>query len=232
VIHENKIFISVILNFFPFVNCAIDPLYDPLRSEASLKPCISFLYETSSNKSNLNILFQNVRSLHLHVEDAVCDYSVQARVNILVERALCSTDTDEAYDMTNFCLYRNDCDPQNTTWTTYGTAVYIRNDVECTVTPLDGTTTIQKWLMLFAVYLVITMYMLLGSVGIYHSKTKVVFSKLVEALEHLHRTILSEPQTPVIILWDLETNVNFMQVASELKLLWNIWSSKKVTLSW
>jgi len=54
--------------------------------------------------------------------------------------------------------------------------------------------------MLFAVYLVITMYMLLGSVGIYHSKTKVVFSKLVEALEHLHRTILSEPQTPVIIL--------------------------------
>ena len=133
-IRENKIFLSVILNFFPFVNCAIDPLYDPLRSEASLKPCISFLYETSSNKSNLNILFQNVRSLHLHVEDAVCDYSVQARVNILVERALCSTDTDEAYDMANFRLYRNDYDPQNTT-RTYGTAVYNRNDVECTCDP-------------------------------------------------------------------------------------------------
>ena len=42
-----------------------------LRSEASLKPCIPFLYETPSNENNLKILFQNVRSLHLHIEDVV-----------------------------------------------------------------------------------------------------------------------------------------------------------------
>jgi len=87
-----------------------------LRSEASLKPCIPFLYETPSNENNLKILFQNVRSLHLHIEDVACDYSVQAaHVNIFVETALYSRDIDEAYDMTNFRLYRNDCDPQNTT---------------------------------------------------------------------------------------------------------------------
>ena len=96
-----------------------------LRSEASLKPCIPFLYETPSNKSNFKILFQNVRSLHLHIEDVACDYSIQAaHVNIFVETALCSRDIDKAYDMTNFRLYRNDYDPQNTSRTTYGTAVY------------------------------------------------------------------------------------------------------------
>lgn len=31
--------------------------------------------------------------------------------------------------------WRNDYDPQSTTRTTYGTAVYIRNDVECTCDP-------------------------------------------------------------------------------------------------
>jgi len=73
--------------------------------------------------------------LHLHIEDEACDYSVQtAHVNIFVETALCSRDIDEAYDMTDFWLYRNDYDPQNTT-RTYGTAVYNRNDVECTCDP-------------------------------------------------------------------------------------------------
>jgi len=116
-----------------------------LRSEASLKPCIPFLYETSSNKSNLKILFQNVRSLHLYIEDVASDYSLQAaHVNILVERDLCSRNINETYDMANFRLYRNDYDPQNTTQTTYGTAVYIRNDLSAPVTPLDGTTTTQK----------------------------------------------------------------------------------------
>ena len=54
-------------------------------------------------------------------------------------------------------------------------------------------------------------------VGIYRSKSKVVFSKLIEALQHLHRTVLGEPQTPVIILGDL--NVNFMEVTSQQKAL-------------
>ena len=40
-----------------------------LRSEASFKPCVPFLYEISNSQSNLKILFQNVRSLHLHIQD-------------------------------------------------------------------------------------------------------------------------------------------------------------------
>ena len=145
-----------------------------LRSEASLKPCIPFLCEKPSNRSNLKILFQNVRSLHLHIEDVACDYSVQAaHVNVFVETALCSRDSDEAYDMNNFRLYRNDYDPQNNSRTPYGTAVYIRNDVECTYDPFR--------LNYNNVELTVAIINLPGCtkihvVGIYRSKSKVVSS--------------------------------------------------------
>jgi len=166
-----------------------------LRSEASLKPRISFLYEAPSNKSNFRILFLNVRSLHLHIEDVACDYSVQAaHVNVFVETASCSKDSDEAYDMTNFRLYRNDYDPQNNTRTLCGSAVYIRDDVECTCDPFRLNCNNTEMTV------VITCTNLPGCnnihvVGIYRSKSKVVFSKLIDALKRLHRTILREPQT-------------------------------------
>jgi len=188
-----------------------------LRSEASLTPCVSFLYdhESPNNKSNFKILFQNVRSLHLHIQDVACDYSVQAaHVNVFVETALCLRDSDEAYDMPNFCLYRNDFDPPNNTRTPYGTAVYIRNDVERTCDPfrLNYNNTEMT-----VVIINLPGCNNIHVVGIYRSKSKVVFTKLIEALEHLHRTILKEPQTPVIILGDF--NVNFMDTTSEQKAL-------------
>ena len=154
--------------------------------------------------------------MHLHIEDVACDYNIQAaHVNIFVETALCSRDIDDAYNMTNFRLYRNDYDPQSTTRTTYGTAVYIRNDVECTCDPF-------RWNYNNTEMTVATINLPgcinVHVVGIYRSKSKVPFSKLIEALEHLHQTILNrEPQTPVIILGDF--NVNFMETTSEQKAL-------------
>ena len=153
--------------------------------------------------------------MHLHIEDVACDYNIQAaHVNIFVETALRSRDIDDAYYMSNFRFYGNDYDPQSTTRTTYGTAVYIRNDVECTCDQFRWNYNNTE--------MTVAIINLPGCsnihvVGIYRSKSKVVFSKLIEALEHLHRTILSEPQTPVIILGDF--NVNFMEVTSQQKAL-------------
>ena len=186
-----------------------------LRSEASLKPCIPFLYEITNNTSNLKILFQNLRSLLLHIEDVASDYSVHtAHVNIFVESALCARDNDEAYNMGNFCLFRNDYNPQNTTRTTYGTAFYIRHDVECTRYPFRCNYNNTE--MTFAV-INLPVYNI-HVVGVYRSKSNVRVSKVIaEALEHLHQTILTEPQTPVIILGDF--NVNLMETSSEQKAL-------------
>lgn len=141
-------------------------------------------------------MFQNVRSLHLHKEDVACDYSVRAaHLNIFVESALCSKDNDEAYNMDNFHLYRNDYDPQNSTRTTYGTAVYVRNDIECLCDPF-------RWNYNSTEITVCTINVhacKVHFVGIYRSKSKVTLSKLIEALEHLHQTILTDPQTPAIL---------------------------------
>ena len=92
--------------------------------------------------------------------------------------------------------------------------MYIRNDVECTCDPFRWNYNNTE--------MTVAIINLPGCnnihvVGIYRSKSKVVFSKLIEGLEHLHRTILSEPRTPVIILGDL--NVNFMEVTSQQKAL-------------
>lgn len=99
-------------------------------------------------------------------------------MNIFVETALCSRDND----MANFHLYRNDYDPQNNTRTTYGTAVYIRNDIECTCDPFRWNYNNTE--MTVAIINLPGCNNILHVVGIYRSKSKVVFSKLIEALEH------------------------------------------------
>ena len=57
------------------------------------------------------ILFQNVRSLYLHIDDVRSDFNIQkAEVNILVESKLCLLDRDDTctYQLSEFTLYRND----------------------------------------------------------------------------------------------------------------------------
>ena len=152
--------------------------------------------------------------MHLHIKDVASDYSVQAaHVNIFVESSLCSRDNDETYKMDNFCLYRNDYDPQNTTRTTYGTAFYIRHDVKCACYPFRCNYNNTE----ITVAAINSPVCNIHVVGIYRSKSNVRLSKFIEALEHLHQTILTEPQTPVIIVGDF--NVNLLETSSEQKAL-------------
>jgi len=56
-----------------------------LRSQASLVP----LAETDNSPQTKTILLQNVRSLHLHIDDVRSDYNIQkADVNIFAESKL------------------------------------------------------------------------------------------------------------------------------------------------
>ena len=104
-----------------------------LRREASLMP-LAVLPPTEIPLTK-TILFQNVRSLHLHIEDVRGDYNIKkADLNIFVETKLCLLDNDDTYKLTEFTLYRNDFSPSNIR-TCYGTAVYIKNDLNCTEIP-------------------------------------------------------------------------------------------------
>ncbi|CAB3991403.1 Hypothetical predicted protein [Paramuricea clavata] len=65
-----------------------------LRQNSVLKSHLPFLYKDTSE--TFKILFQNVRSLHLHVADVASDYNVKAAdINMFVETALCSNDEKE-----------------------------------------------------------------------------------------------------------------------------------------
>ena len=74
-----------------------------LRTEANLVPLVALKTENDS----ITIVFQNVRSLHLHIDDVRSDYNIQkADVNIFVETRLCTLDKDDVYNINGFTLYR------------------------------------------------------------------------------------------------------------------------------
>ena len=75
------------------------------------------------------MLFHNVRSLHLHFDDVVSDYNVQAsNINIFAETRLCSADHHTSYEMADFTLFRNDFNTSTSVRSSYGMAVYIKSN--------------------------------------------------------------------------------------------------------
>ncbi len=62
---------------------------------------IPFLYKDTSG--SFKILFQSVRSLHLHVADVASDYNVKAGdIDMYVETALCGNDSNDLYQIPSF----------------------------------------------------------------------------------------------------------------------------------
>ena len=67
-----------------------------LRTHAIMVP-LAVLRNTNLQESFI-ILFQNVRSLHLHIDDVRSDYNIiKANVNIFVETNLCPSYTDDIH---------------------------------------------------------------------------------------------------------------------------------------
>ena len=64
------------------------------------------------------------------------------------------------------------------------------------------------------------MQLYLHVIGIYHLKSKVINSQLIDALTQLHDSILIESTIPTVLLGDF--NIDPMQANSEQKALKNI----------
>ena len=172
-----------------------------LRQKATLNSHIPFLYKDTSGSFKM---FQNVRSLHLHIADVASDYNVKAPdINIFVETALCSNDNNVLYEIPGFQLFRNDF-VENCARTPYGTAVYVKDDTQLISQPLRCNYNDVEMTLLKANYPVNNLHI----VGIYRSTSKVRITRFIDALKHLHSTILDNPSTPVIILGDFNVNLN------------------------
>ena len=78
-----------------------------LRTQVSLMPLA--VLQTDNLHQTKTILFQNVRSLYLYIDDMRSDYNIQkSDVNIFVESKLCLLDRDDTYQVSEFTLYRID----------------------------------------------------------------------------------------------------------------------------
>ena len=158
-------------------------------------------------------MFHNVRSLHLHIDDVRSDYNIQkADVNIFVETKLCLSDRDETYQLSGFTLYRNDFN-QSSIRTSYGTAVYIKKDLDCIEIPFRFNFNNVEITAMVLSYPIPNIHV----VGIYRSKTFVTISQLIDALSHLHNKVLTDCTVPIVLLGDF--NINMMQESSEQKAL-------------
>ena len=173
-----------------------------LRQNATLNSHIPFLYKDTSG--SFKVLFQNVRSLHLHIPDVASDYNVKAAdINIFVETALCSNDDNALYEIPGFQLFRNDF-VQNGTRTPYRTAVYVKDDAQLISQPLRFNYNDVEMTLLTANQPVNNLHI----VGIYRSTSKVRITRFIDALKHLHSAVLNDPNTPVIIFGDFNVNLN------------------------
>ena len=194
-----------------------------LRSSKVLYICLPSLDNITNTV--LKILFQNVRSLHLHIEDVSSDFNVQAAdINVFVETALCSNDNDGDYSLESFNLFRNDIEPHFVNRTPYGSAMYIKNSLDCSTLPFRynynkveiTVTVINHPSSIAHIYVV----------SIYRSPTKVKFSTFIEALDYLQTTQLVNK--PAIIFGDF--NVDLSKNSHEQKaLLSNMVQSKGYT---
>ncbi len=101
-----------------------------LRQEATLNSHIPFLYKYTSG--SFKILFQNVRSLHLHVASVVSDYNVKS-ADINMWKLFCVV--TDLYQIPSFQLFRNDF-VTHATRTPYGTTVYVKENVQLLSEPL------------------------------------------------------------------------------------------------
>lgn len=176
-----------------------------LRTEAYLVPLVTL----KTVDDSFTIVFHNVRSLHLHMDDVRSDYNIQkADVNIFVETRLCTLDKDNMYSMKGFTLYRNDY-TQSPTRSCYGSAVYIKNLFHFREMPHRCNMNGVEITIMVTDQLIPNLHV----VGIYRSGSNVTLAKFIDALNYLHDSKLTTPDIPVVLLGDF--NVNLLEQSSE-----------------
>lgn len=165
-----------------------------LRTQASL--VLLAVLQSDNSPQAKTILFQNVRSLHLRIDNVQSDYNIQkAGVNIFFESKLCLSDRDDTYQISQFTLCRNDFHQSNIR-TCYATAVYIKNDLNCTKIPYRCNFNNLEITVMVLSQPIPNIHI----IGINRSKTKVTISQLIGALTHLHNSVLKEPSIPTVQL--------------------------------
>ena len=191
-----------------------------LRTEATLKSNLPNLFAFGET-SALTVLFHNVRSLNLHIEDIRSDYNVQAAdINIFVETGLCVRDADQTFDIPTFTLHRNDINSSQLR-TKYGTAFYIKNNIKCVLNPLRCNYNGVEITIMTLHYNNIPLHI----IEIYRSSSLVTIRKLIEGLKYIHDEHNLDSSCSKIFIGDF--NVNIRESSPDTKKLLDYFLSEK-----
>ena len=98
---------------------------------------------------------------------------------------------------------------QHVTRTPYGTAVYVKSDVQLISQHLRYNYNDVEMTLVKVNQPVNNLHI----VGIYRSTSKAKITRFINALKHLHSTFLNDPNIPVVIFGDF--NVNLYENASD-----------------
>ena len=109
-------------------------------------------------------------------------------------------DRDDTYLLSEFTPYRNDFNQSNIR-TCYGTALYIKMDLNCPKIP-------YRYNLLNNLEItVMVLSQPIPNIGIYGSKTKVTISQLFDALTDLLDSVLMESAIPTELLGDFNIDL-------------------------
>ncbi len=107
----------------------------------------------------------------------------------------------------------------------YGTAIYIKNDLNCTKIPYKLNFNSVEMTVMILNNPIPNIHV----IGIYRSKSKVKISQLIDALKYLHNTVLTEPNIPIVIIGDFNVNLMGKKKTEEKALLEYMTTNKGYT---
>ena len=194
-----------ILNFNEQALCVdeqVDKEMERMRQTALLNLCF-VPFETLDLQKYFKTIFNNCRSLHLHIDDIKSDNNVlSSHIAGFSETRLWSRDKDENFMIEGFQLIRNDetC-TEMTTRPSHGLAVYVRHSIKIKECHMLSENPLEF------IFLSVECQSLKWQIAVIYKSPSTSFSAFKATVRN-HLSPLVKVSDPLIILGDFNSNIN------------------------
>lgn len=196
-LNENKIKLS---------SCVLEEM-TRLREQAKIKCCVQNLVERNAETTVFS--FFNIRSLHKHIDDLKKDFNlISSDVLALSETRLIESDRNESFSLPGYTLYRFDYPCNSEQRSSYGLALYIKDQLEILNCRREMIDNIQVFLIDVILCNGKSMKLIFM-----HIPPKVNFMVLKNVLSSIFEQHLRMYLNPIIVTGDF--NINNLSANSE-----------------
>lgn len=178
-----------------------------LREQAKIKCCVQNLVERNAETTVFS--FFNIRSLHKHIDDLKKDFNlISSDVLALSETRLIESDRNESFSLPGYTLYRFDYPCNSEQRSSYGLALYIKDQLEILNCRREMIDNIQVFLIDVILCNGKSMKLIFM-----HIPPKVNFMVLKNVLSSIFEQHLRMYLNPIIVTGDF--NINNLSANSE-----------------